>query len=206
LVTANQNETATAGSFANKRWLDPVRPRPCGLVSTDVDYSGLFAHAECKNLGGVIAKAETLRRIVTLLLAPVSAANVAVAQSRRPRELDPLWQVGHAAFDACRALVAPFDPKDELIARFDDHFHGRRNRDPWDTQRPEPDAVLAWWDDILAGATATLASRALSNSLPEPVRFTAYTVHSLNEAYDYTIYHTSFHLGLAQGLLGGAHA
>ncbi len=37
----------------------------------------------------------------------------------------------------------------------------------------------------------------MSTPLPEPVEFTTYTVHTLEEAFDYVLYHTSFHLGRA---------
>lgn len=34
--------------------------------------------------------------------------------------------------------------------------------------------------------------------LPEPVAFTAYTVNSVGEAYDYVLFHSAFHAGLAE--------
>ena len=140
---------------------------------------------------------------MTILLAPLRAAELRPPSNLQPRETDPLWQIGHAAFDACRALVSPFDNQDETTARFTDHFHGKRNRDPWNGERPETPAVLEWWNEILAKAEKTLTARSLAESLPEPVEFTAYTVHTLDEAYDYAVYHTSFHLGVAQGVLEG---
>ena len=145
-------------------------------------------------------KGETLRRVVILLLAPLRALELRPSSSEQPREADLLWHVGHAGFDACRALIAPFQPGEMISTRFGDRFHGQRNREPWHGDRPEPESVFAWWHDILASAEATLAAHDRPESLPEPVPFTAYTVHTLDEAYDYVIYHTSFHLGLAQGM------
>ena len=141
------------------------------------------------------------RFIVTILLAPLRTADVRPPPHSEPREGDPLWQIGHAAFDACRALVSSFDDGDETIVRFGDHFHGRRNREPWGEARPEMNSVFEWWNEILSQAAITLAARPLSEPLPKPVEFTAYTVQSLDAAYDYVLYHTSFHLGVAQGKL-----
>ena len=147
------------------------------------------------------SKAETLQFIVMILLAPLRVTELRPHSHLQPREGDPLWQIGHAAFDACRALVSPFDAKDETAVRFADHFHGKRNREPWNGDRPELSAVFEWWNEILSKAVRTLAGRSLTESLPDPVEFTAYTVHRLDEAYDYVVYHTSFHLGVAQGRL-----
>jgi hypothetical protein len=144
------------------------------------------------------SKAETLRLVVTLLLAPLRAAELRAPGNSQPREADALWQLGHAAFDTSRALVSPFDAGDTCASRFGDVFHGRRNRELWDGDRPEVATVFHWWDEILAKAEARLSSHSLDETLPEPVKFTAYTVHTLGEAYDYVIYHTSFHLGVAQ--------
>ena len=149
----------------------------------------------------VRSKAETLQLIVMILLAPLRVTELRPPSHLQPREGDPLWQIGHAAFDACRALVSAFDDEDETAVRFADHFHGKRNREPWNGERPELFAVLEWWNEILSKAERTLANRSLTESLPDPVKFTAYTVHSLHEAYDYVLYHTSFHLGVAQGMI-----
>lgn len=143
------------------------------------------------------SKAETLRLIVTTSLKFLEQGRFQPISEELPRESDPLWQVGHAAFDTCRALISPFHKQDATATRFGDCFHGQWNRQPWNRQRPEPSEVFAWWQDILDQAEEILKVHALDEALREPVAFTAYTVHRVDEAYDYVIYHTSFHLGIA---------
>lgn len=143
------------------------------------------------------SKAETLRLVVSIALKPLEGADFRPVAPGQRREADPLWQVGHAAFDACRGLVSPFRDS-EIEARFGDRFHGEHSVEPWNADRPEPPAVFAWWDAILTAAEHTLNARSGEDALPAPIAFTAYTVHTVGEAYDYVVYHTSFHAGLAQ--------
>ena len=149
-------------------------------------------------------KAESLRLIVGTLLRRFRDTQLERIPSTCPREADPLWQVGHAAFDACRALVTPFTT--DISMKFGDVFHGSRSLQPWDGQPPELPAILTWWGEILGQAEDVLATHNPEEPLREPIAFTAYTVHSIGEAYDYVVYHTSFHVGLAQGLLSRADA
>ena len=148
------------------------------------------------------SKAETLCLIVEGLLKPLANADFPPVPDNRPREGDALWQVGHAAFDTARALVSPFGDRD-LEARFDEAFRGTHNASPWEGTRPNPNDVIAWWNNILSCAANTLETHRQDETLSEPIAFTAYTVHTLGEAFDYVIYHTSFHLAFAQARLGG---
>jgi len=147
------------------------------------------------------SKADNLKLIVTVSLRPLEAAHFRGVANVAPREADPLWQVGHAAFDAWRALVTPFDREGSVEARFGEVFHGRRSQEPWGKDRPQPAPVFAWWQDVLTRAQETLQSHALAENLPAPIAFTAYTVDTVGDAYDYVLYHTSFHAGLAQAAL-----
>ena len=81
------------------------------------------------------SKAETLDLIVTIALRPLENAEYPTTTPTALREHDPLWQVGHAAFDACRALVSPFDRNRALETRFAVCFHGRRSLEPWSGER-----------------------------------------------------------------------
>jgi hypothetical protein len=148
------------------------------------------------------SKAETLSLIITELIKPLEGIPFSLIPDGQPRRSDPLWQVGHAAFDAVQAFVLPFDSGNPVVTRFSDCFHGRRAWEPWLGPRPGALEVLAWWKDIVRAAEHTLNTHGLDETLPEPVAFTAYTVYSLAEAFDYVIYHTSFHIGIAHAKLG----
>src|SRR5215510_16429256 len=98
------------------------------------------------------SKADNLKLIVALTLRPLEAAHYRGITSVAARETDPLWQVGHAAFDACRALVTPFEHEGSIETRFGDAFHGRHSQQPWKADRPQPDSVFAWWQEVLTRA------------------------------------------------------
>jgi hypothetical protein len=143
-------------------------------------------------------KADSLQLIIGVALKPLENADYSTVAASAAREADPLWQVGHAGFDACRALVSPFERDRALEQRFATCFHGTHSVEPWNADRPDAPSVFAWWREILTRATRNLTIHGVEEGLPEPIRFTAYTVHTVGEAYDYVIYHTSFHAGLAQ--------
>jgi|SRR5215813_11376503 len=151
------------------------------------------------------SKADNLKLIVAITLRPLEAAPYRGVAAAAARETDPLWQVGHAAFDACRALVTPFEHDGSVEGRFGEAFHGRHSKKPWNADRPQPDSVFTWWHDVLTRAEETLRSHAPAENLPAPIAFTAYTVDTVGDAYDYVVYHTSFHGGLAHAALR-AHA
>ena len=144
------------------------------------------------------SKAETLRLVITVVLKPLEGAEFPSITDGRARELDPLWQVGHAAIDVCRALVSPFGDHNGIETRFGDEFHGKHNLEPWERTRPQASEVFAWWWDILTKAEQALDKHSQDELLPQPVVFTAYTVYSVGEAYDYVLFHTAFHAGLAE--------
>jgi hypothetical protein len=149
----------------------------------------------------VKSKAETLRLVLSGLLRPFEFAQFPPVGDDEPREADALWQVGHAGYDAARGLVSPFQGTG-LETRFEDRFYGKRSREPWQGLRPAAQPVLAWWQELLSAAVHTLDTRELEQALPQPIAFTAYTVHSVGDAFDYVIYHSSFHLAVAQVRLG----
>src|SRR5262249_10731199 len=103
------------------------------------------------------SKADNLKLIVTVTLRPLEGAHYRGVADTAAREADPLWQVGHAAFDACRALVTPFGIHEgSLERRFGEAFHGRHSKQPWNADRPQPDSVFMWWREVLAKAQGTL--------------------------------------------------
>jgi hypothetical protein len=148
-------------------------------------------------------RSETLKKVFELLSRPLTGGRaIALADASAPRIRDPLWHVGHAAHDACRGLILPFEPDSGLGRRFADEFYGRNGSKPWASARPERDAVMAWWNEIVRESSRTFDSRPRDETLSAPVAFTAYSVGNVDEAFNYVIYHTSFHLGLARGMLG----
>src|SRR5262245_33833981 len=147
------------------------------------------------------SKADNLKLIVAIMFGPLEAAHYHGVADDAAREADPLWQVGHAAFDACRALVTPFEQDGSIESRFGEAFHGRHSKQPWGADRPQPDSVFAWWHDVVRRAQETLRSHAPAENLPASIAFTAYTVDTVGDAYDYVVYHTSFHAGLAHAAL-----
>ena len=144
------------------------------------------------------SKVETLRLVATVVLKPLERAEFPLIAKGHAREIDPLWQVGHSAYDACRALVSPFGNDDGIEARFGDEFHGKHNVEPWGETRPQASEVFAWWWQILAKAEQSLETHSPDKLLLQPVAFTAYTVYSVGEAYDYVLFHTAYHAGLAE--------
>jgi hypothetical protein len=147
-------------------------------------------------------KARPLQGIVSVLLSPLPEKANAPIDVGAPRADDMVWQVGHAAFDATRALVLPFDPQNPLASRFGEEFHGKLSRKPWTSARPAFSDVASWWREILDASERTLDERDLATLLPAPIDFTAYSVSTLEEAYDYALYHSSFHLGRAHQIAG----
>ncbi len=147
------------------------------------------------------SRSEMLKKIFELLAQPLNGRAIALADATAPRINDPLWHIGHAAYDACRGLILPFEPDSELDRRFGSEFYGLNGSRPWANARPERDAVMTWWNDILRESAQT-DSRSRDERLPAPVRFTAYSVTTVDEAFNYVVYHSSFHLGLARGMLG----
>jgi hypothetical protein len=144
---------------------------------------------------------DSLQKVFDSLLVPVEDRLARFVPNDSGRGGDPLWQLGHAAFDASHALLRPFAPDHALLLRFGDAFHGRRVGDPWQGNRPHYPNVRDWWNDILVEGRRTLAEHGLDARLPAPVVFTAYSVGTTSEACDYVLFHTSFHLGRAYELL-----
>ncbi len=144
-----------------------------------------------------MSRSELLSRIVLGLLEPLERRAPFAVETGAPRSADPVWQIGHAAFDAERALVIPPVPQERVQAGPGEDFHGRNSAKPWASTPPQFSEVEAWWKLILKAGEATLSHYPMSTPLPEPVEFTTYTVHTLEEAFDYVLYHTSFHLGRA---------
>lgn len=141
----------------------------------------------------------SLQKVFDSLLAPIEGKLAAFPIGAGARGTDPVWQIGHAGHDASHALLRPFAPEHPLLFRFGDAFHGRRVGEPWQARRPDFAAVRAWWTDILAAARAH--EHLPSEPLPAPIVFTAYSVSTTAEAWDYVLFHTSFHLGRAYELL-----
>jgi|GEM_PF-1196543 len=144
---------------------------------------------------------DSLQKVFDSLLAPIEDRLERLVPNASARGSDPMWQLGHAAFDASYALLRPFAPDHALLVRFGDTFHGRHVGDPWQSNRPVYPNVRDWWKDILLEGRRTLAKHGLDAPLPAPVLFTAYSVATTSEACDYVLFHTSFHLGRAYELL-----
>ena len=144
---------------------------------------------------------DSLQKVFDSLLLPVEARLEGFVPLGSGRGSDPVWQLGHAAFDASYALLRPFAPDHRLLLRFGDAFDGRRVGDAWQSERPAYPNVRDWWKEILREGRRTLAEHGLGAPLPSPVVFTAYSVGTTSEACDYVLFHTSFHLGRAYELL-----
>lgn len=144
---------------------------------------------------------DSLQRVFDSLLQPIEDRLERFVPNDAARGSDPVWQLGHAAFDASYALLRPFAPDHALLLRFGDVFHGRHVGDPWHGNRPAYADVRDWWKNILVEGRRTLAEQGLDAPLPAPVVFTAYSVGTTSEACDYVLFHTSFHLGRAYELL-----
>lgn len=145
-----------------------------------------------------VSPTEFLGRIVSGLLGPLKQRTPFPIQSGAPRAADPLWQIGHAAFDAERALVIPPVPQEHMGASLGENFHGRNAADPWDSgRRPQFSEVETWWKFVLLAGEQTLSRYPMDMRFAEPIEFTACTVRTLEEAFNYALYHTAFHLGRA---------
>ena len=144
---------------------------------------------------------DSLQKVFDSLLLPIEDRLERFVPNASPRGRDPVWQLGHAAFDASYALLRPFAPDNALLVRFGDAFHGRHVGDPWQGNRPAYANVRDWWKDILLEGRRTVAKHGLDAALPAPIVFTAYSVGTISEACDYVLFHASFHLGQVYELL-----
>ncbi len=147
-------------------------------------------------------QSETLRKVLGVLMFPLKNHEFAEIEATQPRSADPLWHIGHTAFDASRALVLPFGNGWAPADSFKEEFHGLNSTRPWSKERPEFSEIAKWWEEVLVNADHTMSTLPLDEPLPAKIAFTAYSVSTLREAYDYVIYHSSFHIGVARGMLG----
>lgn len=145
-----------------------------------------------------VSRIEFLGRIVSGLLGPLKQRAPFTIQNQAPRAADPLWQIGHAAFDAERALVIPPVPQEHAGASLGEDFHGRNAAKPWGSgHRTQFSEIETWWKYVLQAGERTLLRYPMDMRLAEPIEFTAYTARTLEQAFDYVLYHTAFHLGRA---------
>ncbi|MDH3975548.1 MAG: hypothetical protein OEV42_14820 [Deltaproteobacteria bacterium] len=143
----------------------------------------------------------TLNKIFNKLILPLEEKIAMHPVWEGKRSGDPLWQIGHAAFDTMQALILPFNPQYESCEKFKEQFSGKNANAPWSGSKPIFKDVRDLWSNILRDIRAVEKYNP-HDLLPSPIIFAAYTVHNVGEALDYSLFHTSFHFGRAYEILG----
>ena len=78
----------------------------------------------------MIYKEKLLRGIVTAFLRPTGDKADLPYRQGAARASDPIWQIGHAAFEVARVLILPFNPASRIAVRFGEDFDGENSIKP----------------------------------------------------------------------------
>ncbi|OGG94020.1 MAG: hypothetical protein A2508_05595 [Candidatus Lambdaproteobacteria bacterium RIFOXYD12_FULL_49_8] len=149
-----------------------------------------------------MSQLESLRLFYEELLLPLEVPLAHWPEPEEERELSPLWHLGHMAEEVARVLVSPFDKESNLPHQFSGKFQGSLAQDAWRGPWPEFDEIKAWWETLFMGLASLEELHQTNPAIDPAIDLGGHPLASAQEAWDYALFHTGFHLGRVHQLVG----